>query len=206
MIHSRKNYNLSFGIIVITVIIFLIYRFVFNSLNIYLGLHPVLFIEYKHYWSPVSYIFAHSDFNHLFFNMFALFIFGHSIEERLGSINFLIYYLVTGMLAGIFSLIIYYFLNVNVYLIGASGSIYSMLFAYAVLFPNRKLYIFGLIPINPPTLILIYTGYDLFSQIFRSTNIAHLTHLSGFLFAFLYFKFIYKINALYIFKNYKRYK
>lgn len=202
----RKNYNLSFGIIIISIIVYLITRFIYQDLNIYLGLHPVLLIKYKHFWSLITHMFAHGDLNHLFFNMFAIFIFGHAVESKMGSKGFIIYYLSTGLLAGVFSLVLYFLLDLNVLLVGASGAIYSLLFAYAVIYPNRKLYILGLIPISPPVLILIYTGYDLFSQIFRSTNVAHLTHLSGFLFAYLYFKIIYKVNPIYIFKNYRRYQ
>lgn len=132
-------------------------------------------------------------------------MFGHAIEQKMGTIGFAAYYLLTGAFAGIFSLIFYKIFNINVLLIGASGAIYAVLFAYAVFYPNRKLYIFGLIPISPPMLILIYTAFDLYSQIFRSTNIAHITHLSGFLFAYIYFRTVYKINPLFIFKNYKRF-
>lgn len=205
----KKNYNLSFAIILANIAIYIItytlYYLQIVRLNLYLGLNPVLFLKYKHFWTPITYMFAHSGFTHLFFNMFVLFMFGHSVEERMGSRNFAVYYLLTGTLAGLFSLVIYYYFNINVLLIGASGAIYSLLFAYAVFYPNRKIYIFGIIPIKPPMLILLYTGYDLFSQIFRSTNVAHITHLSGFLFAYLYFRFVYKINPIYIFKNYRKF-
>lgn len=207
---NNKNYNFSFGIIVINIIVFIFTIIAANNFNIDLnklfGLNPATFIVYKFFWTPITHMFAHSGFSHVFFNMFALFMFGHSIERLIGSVRFLKFYLITGTLAGLFSLAIYIAFNTNVLLVGASGAIYAVLFAYAVLFPNSKLYIFGLIPINPPTLILIYSGYDIFSQVFRDTNIAHITHLSGFLFAYLYFKFIFKIDPLYIFKNYKRFQ
>lgn len=184
---------------------FILYNSQILRLNLYMGLNPTLFIDYKHYWTPISYMFAHGDISHLFFNMFAMFVFGHSIEQKMGSMGFSLYFLTTGAFAGLFSLLFYKIFNINVLLIGASGAIYALLFAYAVFFPNRKLYIFGLIPINPPFLILIYTAFDLYSQIFRATNVAHITHLSGFLFAFIYFKLVYKINPLFIFRNYKRF-
>lgn len=184
---------------------FILYNSQILRLNLYMGLNPTLFIDYKHYWTPISYMFAHGDISHLFFNMFAMFVFGHSIEQKMGSMGFSLYFLTTGAFAGLFSLLFYRIFNINVLLIGASGAIYALLFAYAVFFPNRKLYIFGLIPINPPFLILIYTAFDLYSQIFRATNVAHITHLSGFLFAFIYFKLVYKINPLFIFRNYRRF-
>lgn len=207
---NNKIYNISFALIIINIIVFII-SYIMNKagfrLNLYLGLNPTLFIQYKHYWTPITHMFAHSSLSHLFFNMFALFMFGHTVESKMGSIRFLIFYLSTGILAGLFSLTFYFFSEFNPYMlmVGASGAIYALLFAYAVLFPNRKLYIFGIIPINPPTLIIIYTGYDIFSHVFRNTNIAHIAHLSGFLFAYLYFRLIYKIDPIYIFKNYKRF-
>lgn len=205
---TKKNYNISFVIIIINIIVFIASYVLYSKeilrLNIYLGINPTLFSDYKFYWTPITYMFAHANVSHLFFNMFAMFMFGHSIEERMGSAGFTAYYFITGALAGIFSLIFYTVFKVNVLLIGASGAMYAVLFAYAVFYPNRKLYFFGVIPINPPTLILLYTAFDLYSELFRATNIAHITHLSGFLFAFLYFKFVYKINPLFIFKNYKR--
>lgn len=207
---NNKNYNFSFGIIVINIIVFILRIIVANNfridINEQLKLNPIDFIFYKHFWTPITHMFAHSGFSHLFFNMFALFMFGHSIERLIGSVRFLKFYLTTGTLAGIFSLVVYIFLNINVSLVGASGAIYAVLFAYAVLFPNSKLYILGLIPINPPTLIIIYSVYDIFSHVFRDTNVAHITHLSGFLFAYLYFKFIFKVDPVHIFKNYKRFK
>lgn len=209
MFEKKKNYNISFALIIVTSVIYLasfvLYNMQILRLNLYLGLNPTLFITYKHYWTPITYMFAHANFSHLFFNMFAIFMFGHAVEDRLGSVGFVAYYLITGSLAGVFSLVLYWLFNINVLLIGASGAIYALLFAYAVFYPTRKLYIFGLIPINPPMLILIYTAIDLFSQIFTASNVAHLTHLSGFFFAFIYFKLVYKINPLFIFRNYKRY-
>ncbi|MBN2616677.1 MAG: rhomboid family intramembrane serine protease [Spirochaetales bacterium] len=210
MINNFKiNKNINLVIIVISTLVFgisfLLYQFQIIRLDLYLGLNPILFIKYKHYWTPITYMFSHANFSHLFFNMFALFIFGHAVEEKMGSRGFLQYYIIIGALSGLFSLVLYWFLNINILLIGASGAIYALLFAYAVFYPNRKLYIFGLIPINPPTLILIYTAMDLYSHIFRSSNVAHLTHLSGFLFSFFYFKIVYKINPLYVFRNYKKY-
>ncbi len=207
--HLKKNYNFSFGIIILCSVVFLLSFILYNQeilrLNLYLGLNPTLFIKYKHYWTPITYMFAHSNLGHLFFNMFALFMFGHSIEEKMGSLEFIAYYIITGLLAGLFSLIFYYIFGINVLLIGASGSIYAVLFAYAVFFPARKIYFFGIIPISPPILILLYTAYDLISQIFGATNIAHITHLSAFVFAFFYFKLVYKVNPIFIFRHYRRF-
>jgi membrane associated rhomboid family serine protease len=76
----------------------------------------------------------------------------------------------------------------RVFLLGASGAVFSVLLAFATFFPSAMIYIFGIIPIRAPILVLGYTAIELFAQISGGGgNIAHLTHLAGFLFAFLYF-------------------
>lgn len=203
---TDKNENISFTLIVINIAVFILTSTIFPVWTIYLGLNPEGFIIYKLYWTPLTYMFVHSGLDHLLFNLLMLFIVGPLLEKRMGSGKFLIYYLVTGILAGIFSLLLYTLFNFNVRLVGASGAIYALLFAYAVIFPNRKIYIFGIIPIRPPTLIAVFAIYNLYSLLFKRTNVAHITHLSGFLFAYLYFKIIFKIDPINIFKNYKRFK
>lgn len=203
---TDKNENISFTLIVINIAVFILTSTIFPVWTIYLGLNPEGFIIYKLYWTPLTYMFVHSGLDHLLFNLLMLFIVGPLLEKRMGSGKFLIYYLVTGILAGIFSLLLYTLFNFNVRLVGASGAIYALLFAYAVIFPNRKIYIFGIIPIRPPTLITVFAIYNLYSLLFKRTNVAHITHLSGFLFAYLYFKIIFKIDPINIFKNYKRFK
>lgn len=203
---NNRNLNLCFTLIIINIIFFIISIKIIPNLSKYLGLNPRLFLLYKFYWTPFTHMFIHSGLDHLLFNLLMLFIVGPLLEEKMGSGKFIIYYLVTGIFAGSFSILLYTLFNFNVLLVGASGAIYALLFAYAVLFPNRKIYIFGIIPMNPPTLIIVFTVYNLYSQIFRRTNIAHITHLSGFFFAYLYFKIVFKIDPIYIFKNYKRFK
>jgi membrane associated rhomboid family serine protease len=142
-------------------------------------------------------MFVHSGISHIAFNMLALFFFGQSVERQMGSREFLLFYLLMGTLAGIFSFIVYFFTGSNVILLGASGAIYAVLFAYAAYFPDSRIYIFGILPIKATTLVILYTAIELFSQFgnFRS-NVGHLTHLAGFAFAFLYFIIRLGINPI----------
>ena len=139
-------------------------------------------------WQFMTYMFVHSGITHIVFNMLGLFFFGQAVERQMGSREFLLFYLLTGTLAGIFSFAVYFFTGSNVILLGASGAVYAVLFAYAVYFPDSRIFILGIIPIKAKTLVLIYTAIELFSQFgsYRS-GVAHLTHLAGFGFAFLYF-------------------
>lgn len=160
----------------------------------------VVGVVYNHFfWQPFTYMFAHGDFTHLFFNMFGLIIFGTTTERALGSKEFLLLYFSIGILSGLFSLGVYYFygrfLIANgiqpwtwgISLIGASGAIYGVLFSYAVIFPRSRVYIWGLIPVPAPIMVIGYAIIEFVSQFVSSSNVAHMTHLAGFAFAWLYF-------------------
>jgi len=146
-------------------------------------------------WTFVTYMFVHGSISHILFNMLGLFIFGTQVERQMGSREFLLFYFVTGALAGVFSFIVYYITGVYVSLIGASGAIFAVELAFAVFFPNTRLYIWGILPMRAAVMVLVFTGIELFSSIFRSgSGIAHLTHLAGFAFAWMYFLARYKVN------------
>ncbi len=153
----------------------------------YLAMVPSL-VLHGFVWQFVTYMFVHSGISHIAFNMLALFFFGQAVERRMGSREFLLFYLLTGALAGVFSFIVYFLTGMNVVLLGASGAVYAVTFAYAVYYPDSLIYVFGIIPLKARTLVLLFAGISIFYQFagFR-TGVAHLTHLAGFGFAFLYF-------------------
>jgi membrane associated rhomboid family serine protease len=157
---------------------------------------PALIIEEFWVWTFVTYMFMHGNIQHILFNMLGLFIFGIHIERQMGSKEFLLYYFVTGAFAGIFSFIMYYLTgNIIVILMGASGALYAVLLAYAVFFPTSMIYIWGILPLRAPVMVL---GYTVLSLLFIITggggNVAHLTHLAGFIFGWLYFMARYGIS------------
>jgi membrane associated rhomboid family serine protease len=159
------------------------------DLTAYAALNPVLVIRYRMIWQFVSYMFTHGGISHLLFNMLALFIFGTQVERHMGSKEFFLYYMVTGILAGIFSFAVYWFTgSYRVFLLGASGAIFAVQLAYAVLFPNAVVFLWGILPLRAPIMVLGFTAIELFSQIFgRGSGVAHLTHLAGFAFGWIYF-------------------
>ena len=170
---------------------------------LYTAMIPGLVIQKFYIWQFITYMFTHGGFSHILFNMLGLFFFGMQVERRIGSHEFLLFYLLTGVLAGILSFIIYYLTgSYNVILLGASGSIFAVLFAFAVYFPNAKIYIMGIFPVKAPMLVIAYTVLELFSQITSSrTGVAHLTHLAGFGFAYMYFIIRLGINPIDSFKH-----
>jgi membrane associated rhomboid family serine protease len=150
------------------------------------------------FWTFVTYMFLHDGFSHIFFNMFALFVFGSQVERRMGSREFVLFYLVTGVLAGIFSFAVYYLTgNYFVALLGASGAVFAVQLAYAVFFPDAIIYIWGILPLRAPVMVLGFTALELFFSVTGlAGRVAHLTHLAGFGFAWLYFVIRFGINPL----------
>jgi len=161
-----------------------------------MSMRPVMILLNGWVWTFVTYMFIHGGPGHIIFNMLALFVFGVQVERELGSREFLLFYFVTGTLAGIFSFFVYFFTGQYlVWLMGASGAVFAVSLAYAVIFPFSIIYIWGILPVRAPILVLGFTAIELFSSVFRPhSGVAHLTHLAGFAFAWLYFVVRFKVN------------
>ena len=115
--------------------------------------------------------------------MLSLYIFGTAVERRIGSREFTLYYLLCGTLCGVASYAMYYLANTNVVLLGASGAIYALLILFSALYPRAVIYVFGIIPVQAPLLIIIYFVIELAGGLFSYDGVAHMTHLFGLLFA-----------------------
>lgn len=144
----------------------------------------------------VTHMFMHADIGHLFFNMFALFMFGPPLEQTFGPKRFLTFYLVTGFGALVLYLITQYLevqyfggspALLNVPMLGASGAVFGLLAGFGTLFPNSIIQLLiPPIPLKAKYFVLIYAGIELFLGLGRfSTGIAHFAHLGGALFGFL---------------------
>jgi membrane associated rhomboid family serine protease len=170
-------------------------RFRLNSIAEILSMMPLM-VENGYIWQFVTYMFVHDPYSlsHLIFNMLALFIFGSAVERRMGSSEFLLYYMLTGVLAGVFSFILYAFFGINPMLMGASGAIFAVQLAYAVLYPQSVIFIWGIIPMRAPVMVLGATAVELVLLFIGRGNVAHGTHLFGFLFGWLYFLARFGIN------------
>jgi membrane associated rhomboid family serine protease len=186
---SYRNDGVVFWIIGANILVFMAERLFGQRLLVpYLAMIPVA-VTQGWVWTFITYMFFHDGFSHIFFNMFALFIFGTQVERQMGSREFLLFYVVTGMMAGVFSFVIYMITGAYwVALMGASGAIFAVQLAYAVFFPDSVIYIWGILPIRAPVMVLGFTAVGI---IFMVTgwggNVAHVTHLAGFGFAWLYF-------------------
>jgi len=184
-----QNNGAVYWLIGINFLVFVaVYFLGLRQLTYYLSMIPVLVLR-GWVWTFVTYMFVHGGFSHILFNMLALFIFGIQVERYMGSREFLLFYFVTGTLAGVFSFVVYYLTGAyGVILMGASGAIFAVELAYAVLFPDSIIYLWGILPLRAPIMVLGFTALELVSSVFGlSRGVAHLTHLAGFGFAWLYF-------------------
>jgi len=165
-----------------------------ESMMIYfLGLRPAAVIHNGYIWQLVTYMFPHGDGFHFFFNMYAVMLFGMSVEQTWGSKKFLGYYFFTGIGAGISIFIINYFIiggyaAVNP-TIGASGAVFGLLLAFGILFPDAQLLLFFVLPIRAKYLVVLYGGIELYLMISSGGGggISHVGHLGGILFGGIYF-------------------
>jgi membrane associated rhomboid family serine protease len=131
-------------------------------------------------WQLFTYMFMHGSFTHIFFNMFALWMFGLELENIWGSKKFLFYYTICGLGAGLANLFIAPLFSPGAPTVGASGSVYGILVAFGYLFPDRYIYIYFLLPIKAKYLVIMYMALEVFSVASQSnTGIAHVAHLGG---------------------------
>jgi membrane associated rhomboid family serine protease len=219
-----------------------------NNIDLYkiFGLHYITASDFRP-WQLITYMFMHGDFNHLFFNMLAVWMFGSVLERYWGSKRFLCYYFVTGIGAGLVHYIIiaiqihstmelmngfinqpsleslkylvetntnelltYNFQSLYQYalqnpseitamtsnmialkgsylnhfnVVGASGSVFGLLLAFGMLFPNSEIYLYFLIPIKAKWFVIIYGLLELILGALGSNDgVAHFAHLGGMIF------------------------
>jgi membrane associated rhomboid family serine protease len=133
--------------------------------------------------------------------MLVLFIFGTRLEHRLGSSEFLLYYFITGIGAGIATLAVNWYTGMaRIPVVGASGAIFGVMLAYATFFPDTTVFVNFFIPLPARIAVLIFTAIEIFSLVFRrGSGVAHLTHLAGFVFGYLYFLIRMGINPVRVF-------
>lgn len=132
----------------------------------------------------ITYMFLHADFWHLFFNMFALWVFGRVIEQTWGWKRFLIYYFACGIGAGVVQEIGQFAGWISPYAmtIGASGAVYGILLAFGMLYPNEKIYIYFVLPLKAKYFVAIFALLEIVYAVFATTSgVAHLAHLGGML-------------------------
>jgi membrane associated rhomboid family serine protease len=131
-------------------------------------------------WQLVTYMFLHGGFWHIFFNMLMLWMFGTELEHTWGSAKFLLYYLLCGIGAGVANLLVAPMLGQVAPTVGASGAVFGILIAFGMLWPDRPIYVYFLLPIKAKYFIAASIGLELITGITGSPDgVAHVAHLGG---------------------------
>jgi rhomboid family protein len=140
-------------------------------------------------WTFVSYMFVHAGLLHLLFNSLMLYVFGGPVEARMGSRAFISYYLYCGIGAAIFCLALSRIMPLGPF-VGASGALLGVALAFAMYWPDAELIVFPVpIPVRARTLVMILVGLDvLFYFITPGDGVAHLAHVGGAAFGYLFFR------------------
>ena len=175
------------------------------DLSRWLGLHYFTATDF-YPWQFVTYMFMHGNFSHLFFNMFALWMFGYALENYWGWKRFVAYYFITGIGAGLIQMAVVAFdihsLSLayppqavaqyvdRIVTIGASGAVFGILLAFGMCFPNVPIFLYFFIPIKAKWFVIIYGAIELFAGIGGTADgVAHFAHLGGMIFGFFLIRY-----------------
>ena len=173
-----------------------------------------------HWWQPLTHMFMHGGFWHLFFNMYTLWIFGSQLERVWGAKKFLLFYFVTGLGAAIVHTGVEwlqmqnwlaeaadgsYAAQLSIHslkmtpTVGASGAIYGVLMGYAMLYPDAVMaLVFPPIAMKAKWFVLIFGAIELLTGVTETGgNIAHFAHLGGLIFGYLLMMYWRKSRTLY---------
>jgi membrane associated rhomboid family serine protease len=169
-------------------------RFIYPRLIDFLGLIPEAVIEHRWIWQPVTYMFVHEGFTHILFNMLGIWMFGVELERRWGTNFFLKYYAITGIGAAVTTLIVAllpFAVTAATYgsnTVGASVALYGILLAFALYFPERPILVFMLFPVPAKYFVMIIGAISFLSATGGAPQVAHVAHLGGMAFGYLYLK------------------
>ena len=204
------------NLLIINIIVFLGTELIGEPMYEWFALFP-LGSKFFHWWQPVTHMFMHGNFAHIFFNMWSLIVFGPVLERMWGSKKFLLFYFVCGLGAAICHEAVLYWQYHNLLAaatpeaasramqllvtptVGASGAIYGLLLGFGMLYPNFTLtLVFPPVSLKAKWFVLIFAGIELLTGIVgTSDGIAHFAHLGGMLFGLILILFWKKKGQMY---------
>ena len=150
------------------------------------GLVPRMVWSELMIWQPFTYLFFHGGIWHVLINMFVLWMFGSELERLWGKSHFLKFYFVTGVGSGLLTML--FSLQSITPIVGASGAVYGVLLAYGLTYPNRQIYLYGIIPIKSIWFVIGIGMIAFMSSFNNISQVSHITHLSGMLIGYLMLK------------------
>lgn len=198
MLRYEKLPDVTKNLIILNAVVFLATS-LNGGLKSILGLYSI-FDERFHPYQLVTHLFTHANLMHIFFNMFTLYMFGRVLENVLGPKRFAILYFATGLGAVLLNVfldflqlqgIINFNTDVNIsFSIGASGAVYGIMVAFAMLFPNTELLIYFIVPLKAKVFIPLLILAEIYMEVSRSPgdNVGHAAHLGGALIGFIVIK------------------
>ena len=168
------------NILIINIVLFAAKFLLHETIDLdrYLDLYPVGTPYFKPH-QFITYMFMHADLSHIFLNMLGVYMFGSILENIWGAKRFLNFYLLCGLGAAALQLGISAFNNEFTILLGASGSVFGLLVAFAMIFPNTELQLYFVIPVKAKYLVIGYSLFELYNGFFANDNVAHFAHLGG---------------------------
>lgn len=172
------------------------------AMNRLLGTYFALFqLEHPlfHPYQFVTYMFLHASLSHLFFNMFALWMFGQVFEYEVGSRRFFIYYMVCGIGAALIQMLVATLTGDQYFsMVGASGAVMGLLLAFGVMHPNEPLFIFFIpVPIKAKWVVIGYAVIELLEGMHQGSQIAHFAHIGGMLWGLIILLYWKKKGTIY---------
>jgi rhomboid family protein len=152
-----------------------------------LGLNPYLVLHKGFIWQPFTYLFVHGNVWHIVFNLLMLWMFGSRLEQTWGSRQFLLYFFLCGVGAGLFDVLMEP--SATTTTIGNSGAVFGILLAFALLFPNDPIFLWFVIPVKAKWFVLAMGVLEfLFSLSSSGSGISHIAHVGGMLIGLVYLR------------------
>lgn len=178
------------AILIANVLVFAVYYLFLGSWMDRFALYPVQSFRFEP-WQVITYSFMHAGFLHLFFNMFGLYMFGPALENQWGTRNFLVYYFASVLAAAGCQIAWTSLTRSYAPTVGASGGLFGILLAFAVLFPKQRLILlFPPIPLPAWLFVSLYAIFELYLGVSGTqAGVAHFAHLGGMLGGALVFAF-----------------
>jgi len=175
------------NLILANIAVFLVSAVVGPSFYDHFGLVPRRVLEDRWVWQPVTYMFVHGGFFHLFFNVFMLWMFGMAIEAQWGTSEFLKFYFICGLGVALVKLGLWP--HSAVPLIGASGALFGLLVAFAMLYPEAVVYLYFFIPVKAAHMAILCGLMEFFMMLGQgSGGVDHFAHLTGLGVGYLYIR------------------
>jgi len=190
-------------IIIANVVMFFLGIFGRDAIFGLLALVPAAVYPGLQLWRLGTYLFLHADFAHILFNMLTLWWFGGPLEQIWGPRKFLLYFFLTGIGAGAVSVPFYLLAgSPDAVIVGASGALYGLLMAFALIYPNSVVYVFFMVPVKVKWLVAIFMVMEFMASASylgggRGSAVASIAHLSGALIGYFYLRRFMDLKALY---------